>query len=169
MTCALLVGSMFTAASAQDEVSSVATLHLADGSTVALVEWKLSYEFIAWKQKEPVSSAKARRVNIPMLVLGKKTYPVQGDSLSLTHLETEDTARVVSMSLKKSGDFKVEQPARDILAPDLEKSMVYQPRSLDISGKSLSGMDRAFCIASFSPLLECGLTKTTRIVKIDFK
>ncbi|MEO8358635.1 MAG: hypothetical protein ABI672_01285 [Vicinamibacteria bacterium] len=168
MACVLIVGSMPNAALAQDATSSVATLHLADGSTAALVEWKLSYEFIAWKQKEPVSSAKAQRIDIPMLVLGKKTYPVQGDSLSLKHLEANETARVISMNLKKAGDLKVEQPAREILAPDLDKKMIYQPRSLDISGKSLSGMDRAFCIVSFSPLLECGLTKTSRIVKIDF-
>lgn len=152
----------------QDELSSVATLHLADGTSVALVEWKLSYEFAAWKQKEPVSSAKSHTRPNAMLLLGKKSYPVKGDTMTLTHVEADDTFRVSSMTLKKAGELKVEAPAREALAPELEKNMIYQPRSLDISGKTLSGIERSFCVASFSALVDCGSTKTTRVVKIDF-
>ena len=72
------------------------------------------------------------------------------------------------MNLKQAGDLKIEPPARDALAPDLDKGLIYQPRSLDISGKTLSGIDRSFCVASFSALVECGGTKTTRVVKIEF-
>jgi hypothetical protein len=166
LTAALLVPPVLVAA--QDELTSVATLHLADGTSVALVEWKLTYEFAAWRSKEPVSSAKAQVREHAMLVLGKKTYPVKGDTLTLTHLEGDDTVRVVSMNLRKAGDLKIEAPARDVLAPDLEKDRIYQPRSLDIAGKTLSGIERSFCVASFSALVECGGTKTTRVVKIDF-
>ena len=153
---------------AQDELTSVATLHLADGTSVALVQWKLSYEFATWKQKEPVSSAKPQVRESPLLLLGKKSYPVKGDTLSLTHVETDDTVRVASMNLKQAGGLKIEPPARDALVPDLDKGLIYQPRSLDISGKTLSGIDRSFCVASFSALVECGGTKTTRVVKIEF-
>ncbi|HQZ17058.1 MAG TPA: hypothetical protein PKU70_09425 [Vicinamibacteria bacterium] len=155
-------------AKAQEELSSVATLQLADGTSVALVQWKLTYEFVSWRSKEPVSTAKPQVRENPLLILGKKTYPVKGDSLTLKHLEGDDTVRVVSMSLKKAGALKVENPARDVLAPDLDKDRIYQPRSLDISGKTLSGMDRSFCLVSFSALVECGGTLTTRVVKIDF-
>lgn len=155
-------------AEAQEELSSVATLQLADGTSVALVQWKLTYEFVSWRSKEPVSTAKPQVRENPLLILGKKTYPVKGDSLTLKHLEGDDTVRVVSMSLKKAGELKVENPARDVLAPDLDKDRIYQPRSLDISGKTLSGMDRSFCLVSFSALVECGGTLTTRVVKIDF-
>jgi hypothetical protein len=72
------------------------------------------------------------------------------------------------MNLKKVGDLKIESPAREVLAPDLEKNLIYQPRSLDISGKTLSGIDRSFCVASFSALVDCGGTRTTRVVRIDF-
>lgn len=156
------------AASTQEELASVATLHLADGTSVALVQWKLTYEFVTWKAKEPVSSAKPQVRENAMLILGRKTYPVKGETLTLKHLEGDDVVRVVSMNLKKAGDLKVEQPARDVLAPDLDKDRIYQPRSLDISGKTLSGIERSFCVASFSALVECGGTKTTRVVKIDF-
>lgn len=155
-------------AKSQEELSSVATLQLADGTSVALLQWKLTYEFVSWRSKEPVSTAKAQVRENPLLILGKKTYPVNGDTLTLKHLEGDDTVRVVSMSLRKAGELKVENPARDILAPDLEKDRIYQPRSLDISGKTLSGMDRGFCLVSFSALVECGGTRTTRVVKIDF-
>ena len=156
------------AAPAQEELSSVATLQLADGTSVALVQWKLTYEFVSWKSKEPVSTAKPQVRENPQLILGKKTYPVKGDTLTLKHLEGDDTVRVVSMNLKKAGELKVENPAREILAPDLDKDRIYQPRSLDISGKTLSGMDRSFCLVSFSALVECGGTRTTRVVKVDF-
>jgi len=155
-------------AKSQEELSSVATLHLADGTSVALLQWKLTYEFVSWRSKEPVSTAKPQVRENPLLILGKKTYPVKGDSLTLKHLEGDDTVRVVSMNLKKAGELKVENPARDVLAPDLDKDRIYQPRSLDISGKTLSGMDRSFCLVSFSALVECGGTRTTRVVKIDF-
>ena len=43
----------------QDDAPA-ATIHLGDGTSVALVSWKLSYEFATWKAKEPVSSAKTQ-------------------------------------------------------------------------------------------------------------
>lgn len=165
---ALLLSLSPGGSTAQDELSSVATLHLADGTSVALVEWKLTYEFATWRQKEPVSSAKSQSRPSAMLLLGKKSYPVKGDTLTLTHVEADDTFRVATMRLKKVGDLKVESPAREVLAPDLEKNQIYQPRSLDISGKTLSGIDRSFCVASFSALVDCGGTLTTRVVRIDF-
>jgi hypothetical protein len=155
-------------AGAQDETTSVATVHLGDGTNVALVDWKLTYEFATWKSREPVSTAKAQVRQSAGLVLGKKSYPVKGDTLSLTHVEADDTARVVSLNLKKVGDLKMEPPARETIAPDVEKSLLYQPRSLDLSGKTLSGIERSFCVASLSPLVDCGATKTSRVVKIDF-
>ncbi|MBP9946152.1 MAG: hypothetical protein KBH14_07140 [Vicinamibacteria bacterium] len=164
--CALLLISPLTAP-AQEELASVATLHLADGTSVALVEWKLTYEFATWRQKEPVSSAKAQTREHPMLILGKKTYPVKGDTVTFTHEETDDSFRVTSINLK-TGALKVEIPARDVLAPDLDKGFFYQPRSLDVAGKTLSGIERSFCMVSFSALVDCGSTPGTRVVKIDF-
>ncbi len=153
---------------AQDELTSVATLHLADGTSVALVQWRLSYEFATWKQRSSISSAKPQVRESASLLLGKKSYPVKGDTLSLTHVEIDDTVRVASMNFKRAGGLRIEAPAREALAPGLDKDLLYQPRSLDISGRTLSGIDRSFCIASFSALVECGGTKTTRVVKIEF-
>lgn len=168
---AILAGSVMMmsspAAQAQDDAPA-ATIHLGDGTSVALVSWKLSYEFATWKAKEPVSSAKAQVRETPGLVIGRKSIPVKGDVLTLTHLEGNDTVRVTGFSLKKAGDFKSEAPARDTLAPELEKSMFFQSRSLDISGKTLSGIERSFCVASFWPLVECGVSKSSRVVRIEF-
>jgi len=156
------------AASAQEELTSVATLHLADGTSVALVQWKLTYEFASWRAKEPVSSAKPQVRENAMLLFGKKSYPVKGDTLTLTHVEGDDSVRVATLNLRKAGELKLEAPSRDALAPDLEKDRIYQPRSVDISGKTLSGIERSFCLASFSAMVECGGTRTTRVVKVDF-
>jgi hypothetical protein len=168
LTLACALGFASAGAPAQEELSSVATLHLADGTTVALLEWKLTYEFTTWKAKEPVSSARPQVRENAMLVLGKKSYPVKADTLSLTHVEAFDTVRVVTVNLKKVGDIRWELPSRELIAPDLEKSVLFQPRSLDLSGKTLSGIARSFCLASFTSLVDCGGTKTTRVVKIDF-
>ena len=153
---------------AQDELASVATVHLGDGTTVAIVDWKITYEFATWKMREPVSSAKAQVRPSATLVFGKKSYPINGDTLSLTHVAADDTVRVTTVNLKKVGDIKLEQPSREVIAPDIEKGLLYQPRSVDLSGKTLSGIERTFCIASFSPLVECGVSLTSRVVKIDF-
>lgn len=155
------------AARAQED-APVATVHLGDGTSVALAEWTLTYDFVTWKQKEPVSTAKPQVRESATLVLGRKVYPVKGDVLSLTHVEGEDAVRVTAMKLGKTGDLKVESPARETLAPEVEKSLFYQPRSLDITGRTLSGIRRSFCVASFSPLVECGAAKATRVVRIDF-
>lgn len=161
----LLASSLLTA---QEDNAPVATLHLADGTTVALIDWKLTYEFVSWKSKEPISSAKPTTREFGGLLLGKKTYPLRGETLALTHIEGGEVIRVGTMSLKKEGALKIEQPARDVLAPELDKNYIYQPRSLDINGKTLSGIQRSFCVTSFSAMVECGGTKTTRVVKIDF-
>lgn len=164
-----LSASLATRALAQiQEETPVATVHFGDGTSVALAEWKLSYDFVTWKQKEPVSSARPQVREHANLVLGRKAYPVKGDVLTLTHAEGDGTVRVTVMNLKKTGDIKVESPARETLAPDVEKSLFYQPRSLDITGRTLSGIRRSFCIASFSPLVECGVEKPSRVVRIDF-
>lgn len=155
-------------ARAQDTVSSVATLHLADGTSVALVEWKLTYDFATWKQKQSISLARSLTHESSLLLLGKKSYSVKGDTLTISHEEGGDMVRVTSMNLKNGGDLKIEAPTRDAVAPDLEKNMHFQPRSLDVVGKTLSGIERSFCVASFSALVECGSTPTTRVVKIDF-
>ena len=74
-------------ARAQEEASQAATLQLADGTSVALVQWRLTYEFVSWRSKEPVSTAKPQVRENSGLILGKKTYPVKGDTLTLQHAE----------------------------------------------------------------------------------
>ena len=59
--------------------------------------------------------------------------------------------------------YKAAQPT-----PMVMMLSIHPSRSVDIVGKTLSGMDRSFCVASFSALVECGGTKTTRVVKVDF-
>jgi len=166
LTGALLLSPLTIVA--QEAPASLATLQLADGTSVALLEWKLSYEFAIWRKKDRISNAKSETRDSSTLLLGKKNYPIAGDTLTLTHREEGDSFRVASMSLKLAGELKIEAPDKDAIAPNLEKDYLYQPRSLDISGMTLSGIGRSFCIVSFSALVDCGRTETTRVVGIDF-
>lgn len=153
---------------APQETGSVATVSFADGTTVALVEWKLTYEFATWNKKDPVSLAKTHVRESAALVAGKKSYPVAGSSLALTYTETSGAVRVASLNLTGVGDIRMEVPSQYALAPDLDKHVFFQPRSLDLSGKTLSGVARSFCVASLSLLVECGGSEATRVVRIDF-
>ena len=104
LSLTLLLMSAPAPNAAQDEIASVATLHLADGTSVALVEWTLTYEFTTWRPKEPVSMAKPQVRESGGVVLGKKTYPVKADTLTLTHEQLANelgTARVVVSRLLK--------------------------------------------------------------------
>jgi len=153
---------------AQEAPASLATLHLADGTTVALIDWKLSYDFAIWRKKDRISNAKSETREAWSLMLGKKNYALRGETLSLTHEEQGDSFKVTAMSLKSDGKVKIEPPDKDAIASDLDKDFNFQPRSLDIYGKTLSGISRSFCVVSFSALVDCGRTETTRVVRIDF-
>ena len=50
-----------------------------------------------------------------------------------------------SMNLTKVGSVRMEPPARELVAPDVDKNVYFQPHSLDLSGKTLSGVARSFC------------------------
>ena len=156
------------ALAAQQASPRMATLQLADGTSVALLEWTLSYDYLSWRKGDRVSNAKAQTQESPALLLGKKSFPLSGETLEMTHREDRDSFRVDSMSLRVEGKLKIEAPGKELLAPDLGKDFLYQPRSLDISGKTLSGITRSFCIVSFSALVDCGRSETTRVVRIEF-
>lgn len=155
-------------ASAQEADASVATVFLADGTRIPLVEWNLSYEFLTWKQGENVTTAKPTTQRAASMVLGKKEIPVKGVTLGVNHSDIGGVARVVEFVVDGK-NLKMEAPDRSILAPTLDKKVFYQPRSFDISGKTLSGTDRSFCIASLHALVDCGVSQSTRVVKVEFR
>lgn len=169
----LIFAALFPAAGLQaqepqEAPDSLATLHLADGTTVALLDWKVGYDFVTWRKNDRISNAKTETKEAFNLLLGKKSYPLRGETLTLTHEESGDSYRVSAISLKSEGELKVESPEKDALAPQLDKDYNFQPRSLDIYGKTFSGIARSFCIVSFSALVDCGRTETTRVQRIDF-
>lgn len=154
---------------AQDEpVSSVATLFLADGTRVPLLEWQASYEFLSWKKGENVTTARPTVAPSANLIVGKKSYPLKDATLGLTHADIGMVARVVEFSVNGI-KVKPENPDRELVAPGLDKKLLFQARSFDISGKTLSGTQRMFCIASLSALVDCGTTESTRVVKVEFR
>src|SRR5438128_970435 len=58
-------------------------VHLADGSSVPLRQWSLSYEYFAWPQGRSQAEGSAARTASPDLWVGKKTVPLRGSTLAI--------------------------------------------------------------------------------------
>lgn len=158
---------------------------LEDGSTIPLHNWSLSYEYAMAKQGVSPLFAPVARKNAPELYLGKKALPTAGQTLTITYLEsmrsTENDNGVKTEKVKTVRDLtlagpsrpkttlKVEPPARELLAPGLEKNMTLAPRTLDLVGETITGTKRSFCLWSYTPVVECGGTSADRVVKIEFQ
>ena len=157
-----------------------AVVKLADGTSLPLVPWSLSYEYAAWNRgSEPGTSP--QRTEARELRLGKKTYPVSGSVLAIEYEEVtrsgddgQSQKVPVPRSLTLTGSdgkrttLKPEPPARELLAPGADKNLLVQPRSLDLRGRTLTGTQREFCLLSFTALIECNVTTGQQVVRIEF-
>lgn len=167
---------------AQEGGSAVA--QMADGSSVPLVTWTLSYEYVAWRQGTPQYQAAPQRRDTAELWLGKKTYPVRGQSLEIAYTPTEKerevegvvkrvklpvaSGLVLSASGKKT-PLKLEPPHRDLVIPGAEKGQLLVVRTLDLKGQTLTGTRREFCLLSFTSLVECPEEPANQVVRVDFQ
>jgi hypothetical protein len=118
------------------------------------------------------------------LYVGKKALPTAGQTLTITYLESmrsrENDAGVKTEKVKTPREltltgngtksaFKIEPPARELLVPTMEKGMTVAPRTLDLTGETITGTKRSFCLLSYTPVVECGGTSADRVVKIEFQ
>ena len=171
-------------ASAQ-EPSAAAVVTLADGTSLPLTGWSLSYEYQAWKEGTPQAFAQPVRRATSELLVGKKSYSTAGATLEIQYRtfprpaeEGSDqpppagavvTGLVLTAAGKKT-EIKLEAPQKDSLLPlGTGKGLVAQARSLDLAGQTLTGTRREFCLVSFSAQVECGSLPSERVVKIEFQ
>ena len=145
-----------------------ALVYLADGSSLALQSWTLSYEYATWPQGGDVAFGQMARREDTVLWLGKKRFAVAGASLEV-HAEATPLQR---LSLVRAGGQRekprTEPPVREVIAPEVPKSKVVLVRSLDLHGLTLTGTKRQFCLLSFSTLVECGGGPEQRVVRVEF-
>ena len=179
----ILAGALPVAA--QDTAAAAPVLvTLADGTTLPLRAWSLTYEIATWRRTSSPAFASFSRLEAKDLWVGKKTYPAAGAVLDIQYDEVErerdmdgetkrvkvPVARTVTLTGAdgKKNNLKPEPPARDHLMPSGDKDLLVQPRSLDLVGQTLTGTKRSFCLLSFSTLVECNDVVGQQVLKIEF-
>jgi hypothetical protein len=170
---------------APESATRTALVTFADGNTLPLRGWTLSYDYISWARgSSPASGVQAGKV-ASALWLGKRVLPVEDAQLAIQYGELRretlvegrpqfilgSAAREVTVTTPdgKTIRSKVEPPHRDLLAPDADKSAMVMARSLDLRGESITGTRREVCLLSFSPLVECGATPADQVVKVQLQ
>lgn len=170
-------------AAAPADAGQVAVVHFADGSTLPLRDWSFSYEFVLRRPETAAPFANPTLKASPELILGKRSHRVLGSLVLQIAEELREREEggipvkrrvpvVKSFELAVEGKksrLKLEAPQRELLAPEAEPRLLYEPRSLVLVGESLSGGRRELCLASYTVMVECGLNPGDRVVRIDFE
>jgi hypothetical protein len=158
-------------------------VHLADGSTLPLREWSLSYEYVAWPAGSSQAMGATGRRETRALWIARKVLDTAALLLELEHeMVPRDPGEAASgpaeiptvrrLRLSWPGgrrqDLKVEPPHRDLLLRAGAKNVNVVPRSLDLHGQTLAGTRRELCVLSYTSLVECGVERAGRVVKLEF-
>jgi hypothetical protein len=164
--------------------TGVAVAYMADGTSVPLRSWSLSYEYLAWPKGGSQAFASPARRDGRELWFGRKSFPAPGTTMELQFVDTERERevdgevrtvripRVTAVSLT-TGDGKAtrlepEPPDRRFLMPEADKNLLVQARSLDLRGETITGTRRDLCVITFTVLVECGTSPQNQVVKVEF-
>jgi hypothetical protein len=158
-------------------------VHFADGSSLPLRSWSLSYEYSAWRRGESRALATIARKDAREIWAGKRAIPVASLTLEIQYSESqrgqevEGEIRPVVVAVAKGLSIvaadgkrtalKPDPPHRDLLAPGPEATIV-QARGLDLRGETLTGTKRDLCLLSYSAFVQCSSEADQRVVKIQF-
>ena len=170
---------------ASEAALRTALVTFADGNTLPLRNWTLSYDYVTWgRGRSPASGTPAGR-EAGALWLGKRAVALQHSVLTIGHGEVRretlvdgrpqpivsSSARevVITAADGKTVKAKVEPPHRDLLVPGADKSTMVMARSLDLRGEGITGTRREVCLLSFSSLVECGGSPADQVVKVEFE
>jgi hypothetical protein len=177
----LFSAALAAATHAQEDGGAGVLVTFADGSSLPLTSWSLSYEYQSGASSALVAPA---RRNSRDLLVGKKALPTAGGVLEVQYREYErmsggvppqkETVAVATGVVFKIGDkkstFRIEPPHRDLLVPaGGEKGPAVQARALDLTGLTLTGTKRSFCILAYTAQVECNPPRGDRIVRIEFQ
>lgn len=182
---AIAVLLLLPAAATSQSSKGLLIVHLADGTSLPLTSWSLSYEYLSWKQGTARGFSQPSRSAASELWVGKKAFPIPGSGLEIQYRVYERqveidgqpqklpaavvTAIVLNVDGKRT-ELKPEPPAKDLLLPgDSSKGLTVQARSLDVRGETLTGTKRDFCVMSYSSLVECSAAPGSRVVKLEIQ
>jgi hypothetical protein len=153
----------------------LATVHLADGSSVPLTEWALAYDHLSWAKGTPQHLARSHVVPAAEVWVDKDRHPVGGSTLELVYEQPKGTRAplVKQMLLTPTGGkarkLEPKPPHKDLLAPGGDKDILYLARTLDLSGKTLTGTPRTFCLVTYTSLVECGTSPESKVISVQFQ
>ena len=138
---------------------------------------------MTWPAGGSQASGTTARRDARTLWVGKKQIETAGVVLELEHrMIPSDPGEgfsgppeipvVSGCGLSSAGgrreDLKLEAPHRDLLLPGGGKGVVVLARSLDLHGVTLTGTRRELCVVSYTRLIECGVQRDGRVVKVEF-
>jgi hypothetical protein len=165
--------------------TGLAQVFLADGTSVALSGWALSYEYQAVPPGASRGLVQPSRREARELWLGKDSWPLVGRTLEIRYkaveverlgaegLDRDQAQAAESLMLTAAGgkakSLRLEQPSLDRLRGDGPKANVIFPLGLDLRGTSLAGTRRQFCLASFNAFGVCHPADGDRVLRIIFQ
>ncbi len=160
-----------------DTAGGMVTVSLADGTTVPLRGWTLQYEYSVYKQGTSPLAGTTQTRPAREIYLGKRVLPAPGLAVTIVHTRlgqgeaTMDVVRTLKVTTPdgKTSEYKVEPPARELLAPALEKGQLVMARTMDLQGETLTGTRRDLCLVSFTTVVQCGTTAEDQVTKLEFQ
>lgn len=156
---------------------------LADGTSLPMRKWSFSYEYAAWRTADGPALGSTDRKESHELWSGKRTMPTAGLTLEIQyeHVPKEQEVNGVTKTVKvpvargfvlvenrgKRTTLKPDPPHTELLLSE-SGGRVVQPRALDLSGETLTGTRREFCLLSYSAFVECAAEPSQQILRIEF-
>jgi hypothetical protein len=179
-----VAAAMGPAALAENPQTSTVIVTLADGTNLPLTSWSLSYEYQVTPQGAAATFGSTSRREAHDLFVGKKSVPTSGSVLEIQYRQYEQsedvdgqpqtvkvavaTGLVLTAGGKKT-ELRIEAPHKDLLVPQGAEKGVVQARALDLTGLTLTGTKRSFCLLSYAAQVECHAPATERVVKMEFE
>jgi hypothetical protein len=169
---------------ASEPRSSLAQVFLADGTSLSLSGWSLSYEYQAVPPGASRGLVRPARLEARELWLGKGVVPLVGRTLEIRYkvveVERSDAegtgqqqaqeAEALALTAPggKAKQLRLEPPADDRLRGSEAKNAVIYPLGVDLRGTTLTGTARQLCLVSYSAFGECHPADDERVVRIVF-
>ena len=184
LRCALLVAAGAALAAAQEPGQPV-TVHLRDGTRIPLQDWALHYEYVTWPKGSSPAMALSQQSEVDELYVGKRTLPVAGATLEfgfdhvprsrevdgrMTGVEVLQPASIqfVEAGGKRHEFERPDPPHKDRVTPGLDKNRLFQARGLYLSGQTLTGTRRTYCLFPYTTLVECSEDPGLQVARIEF-
>ena len=182
MAAAMFALALQAPADAPAGATRTALVHFADGSTLPLRNWTLSYEYLTWNKGQSPAMGQSAQREADDLWIGRRAFPMAGATLQIGYAEVRretlvdgrpqpivsNAAREITVTAgADSAKLKVEPPDRIFLAGGAPKSVNLIPRSVDLRGEGITGTRREVCLLSYSTLVDCGSSPADQVVKVE--